>query len=199
MTTDKAKQYSSFVILTTQLSFTKSKMAADESDSDLKRSSVAIIREVYDSENAHIKFEMELERALEAGVSVIVIEPEPLGEETARWIFIGNVLHQASVYSGLISLAAGVTCNSLVCAPFGVVSVLCAGCYTVSWQWDPCCKYQEEKNRRHLSTLPILSELTSASPVVLVRTENKRKILLHSTVSIAAVALCLWKVYKIFK
>lgn len=75
--------------------------------SDLKPSSVAIIREVYDSENAHIKFEMELERALEAGVSVIVIEPEPLGEETARWIYVGNLLHKVSVYSGLCSIASG--------------------------------------------------------------------------------------------
>lgn len=75
--------------------------------SDLKPSSVAIIREVYDSENAHIKFEMELERALEAGVSVIVIEPEPLGEETARWIYVGNLLHEVAVYSGLCSIASG--------------------------------------------------------------------------------------------
>lgn len=50
---------------------------------------------------------MELERALEAGVSVIVIEPEPLGEETARWIYVGNVLHRVSVYSGLCSIATG--------------------------------------------------------------------------------------------
>ncbi|RVE48174.1 hypothetical protein evm_007234 [Chilo suppressalis] len=87
-------------------------MAGDESDSDLKPSSVAIIREVYDSENAHIKFEMELERALEAGVRVIVIEPEPLGEETARWIYVGNLLHKISVYSGLCSIAS--ECNNLV-------------------------------------------------------------------------------------
>lgn len=62
---------------------------------------------MYDSENAHIKFEMELERALEAGVSVIVIEPEPLGEETARWIYVGNLLHKVSLYSGLFSVLSG--------------------------------------------------------------------------------------------
>lgn len=50
---------------------------------------------------------MELERALEAGVSVIVIEPEPLGEETARWIYVGNLLHKVSVYSGLCGIASG--------------------------------------------------------------------------------------------
>ncbi|CAH4032032.1 transmembrane protein 11 homolog, mitochondrial [Pieris brassicae] len=174
-------------------------MEGDESDSDLKPSSVAIIREVYDSENAHIKFEMELERALEAGVSVIVIEPEPLGEETARWIYVGNLLHKVSLYSGLCSISSGLAWNSLMCTPFGLVSVLCAGCYTLSWQWDPCCKYQEEKDRRHLSTMPMLSDLTSATPVVLVRTDNRRKIILHTTVSIAAVAICLWRIFKTFK
>lgn len=51
---------------------------------------------------------MELERALEAGVSVIVIEPEPLGEETARWIYVGNLLHKVSVYSGLCGIASGI-------------------------------------------------------------------------------------------
>lgn len=50
---------------------------------------------------------MELERALEAGVSVIVIEPEPLGEETARWIYIGNLLHKVSVHSGLCGIVSG--------------------------------------------------------------------------------------------
>lgn len=81
--------------------------------SDLKPSSVAIIREVYDSENAHIKFEMELERALEAGVSVIVIEPESLGEETARWIYVGNLLHKISVYSGLCGVASGISLETI--------------------------------------------------------------------------------------
>ncbi|XP_038216036.1 transmembrane protein 11 homolog, mitochondrial [Zerene cesonia] len=174
-------------------------MAGDETDSDLKPSSVAIIREVYDSENAHIKFEMELERALEAGVSIIVIEPEALGEDTARWIYVGNLLHKVSLYSGISSIASGLTWSSLACTPFGIISVLCAGCYTLSWQWDPCCKYQVEKNRHRLSTLPMLSDLTSATPVVLVRTDNKQKIILHSTVSIAAAAICLWRLYNTFK
>lgn len=94
---------------------------------------------------------------------------------------------------------AGLTWSSLACAPFGIVSVLCSGCYTLSWQWDPCCKYQEEKDHRHLSTLPMLSDLTSASPVVLVHRDNKRKIILHNTVSLAAAAICLWRLYNIFK
>lgn len=93
----------------------------------------------------------------------------------------------------------GLTWNSLICTPFGVISVLCAGCYTLSWQWDPCCKYQEEKHRRHLSTLPMLNDLTSATPVVLVRSDNRRKIVIHSTISIAAATICLWRIFKTFK
>lgn len=62
---------------------------------------------MYDSENANIKFEMELERALEAGVNIIVIEPETLGEDTVRWIFVGNVLHEVAVYSGFCSIVSG--------------------------------------------------------------------------------------------
>lgn len=57
---------------------------------------------------------MELERALEAGVRVIVIEPEPLGEETARWIYVGNLLHKVSVYSGLCSIASGIYLTKLL-------------------------------------------------------------------------------------
>lgn len=142
---------------------------------------------------------MELERALEAGVSVIVIEPETLGEETVRWIFVGNILHEVAVYSGLCSIASGLVWNPPICAPFGIVSILCSGCYTLSWQWDPCCKYQEEKDKRHLSTLPMLSELNSTSPIVLVRKDNKKKIILHSTVSLLAASICLWRIYKMFK
>lgn len=94
--------------------------------SDLKPSSVAIIREVYDSENAHIKFEMELERALEAGVSVIVIEPESLGEETARWIYVGNLLHKISVYSGLCGVASGISLETIFV--YELICITCVCC-----------------------------------------------------------------------
>lgn len=50
---------------------------------------------------------MELERALEAGCAIIVIEPERLAEETSRWIIVGNVLHKLAVYSGITSIATG--------------------------------------------------------------------------------------------
>ena len=70
-------------------------------------SKVAIIREVYDSENSHETFELELERALEAGCCIIVVEPSRLGDETARWIAVGNCLHKTAVLSGIGAIATG--------------------------------------------------------------------------------------------
>lgn len=68
---------------------------------------IAVIREVYDGENAQERFELELERALEAAVPVIVIEPVRLGDETARWISVGNCLHKTAVLAGLGSIITG--------------------------------------------------------------------------------------------
>ena len=68
---------------------------------------VAIIREVYDSDLAHEKFELELERALEAAIPTIVIEPTTLGDETARWIAVGNCLHKTAVLSGFGAIVSG--------------------------------------------------------------------------------------------
>lgn len=74
---------------------------------DYGSSGTAIIREVYDSENAHEAFGEELERALEAGCQMIIIEPSRLGDETARWIAVGNCLHKTAVVAGLGSIFTG--------------------------------------------------------------------------------------------
>lgn len=68
---------------------------------------VAIIREVYDSENSHETFEYELERALESECSLIVIEPTKLGDETSRWIAVGNCLHKTASLAGLGAIVTG--------------------------------------------------------------------------------------------
>lgn len=68
---------------------------------------MAVIREVYDSEYAHQAFALELERALDASCTIIVIEPTQLGDETARWISVGNCLHKTAVLSGLGSIVTG--------------------------------------------------------------------------------------------
>lgn len=73
----------------------------------LHPSNTAVIREVYDSEYSQQYFSMELEKALESCCSIIVIEPNPLGEETARWITFGNYLHKTAVISGVTSIISG--------------------------------------------------------------------------------------------
>lgn len=66
-----------------------------------------MIKEIYDSEYSRETFEIELDKALDAGCSVIVIEPTQLGEETSRWISVGNCLHKTAVISGIGAITAG--------------------------------------------------------------------------------------------
>ncbi|XP_023230590.1 transmembrane protein 11, mitochondrial-like [Centruroides sculpturatus] len=161
---------------------------------------VAIIQEIYEGENSHEAFENELERALEAGCATIIIEPSRLGEETARWISIGNCLHKTAVLMGFGSIASTYLWPDklYICCPMGCVSFFCSGLYGVSWQFDPCCKYQVEYNSKKLARLP-LHTLNSTSPVVLVRRDDSRRKLLHTTISLIAVAHCAWLIYKLYK
>ncbi|KAK6625222.1 hypothetical protein RUM43_005513 [Polyplax serrata] len=178
----------------------------------------AIISEVYDNENANEYFEIELERALEAGCSVIVIEPSRLGDETARWIAVGNCLHKTAVAAGMLSVVTALawTERPYICLPFGVLSLLCTGVYTLSWQFDPCVKYQVETNLKKLvAAFPQLGFLPTlvpgdsqkpstaispfnsmpTNPVVLVRKDNTKKRMLHSGLSFVAAIFCMWRLY----
>lgn len=130
---------------------------------------------------------------------MIVIEPTMIGEETARWIQVGNCLHKTAVIAGLSCFGStwmlpksfhGPT--SMVC---GGVSIFCAALYGVSWQFDPCCQYQVEYDTRKLAKLP-LGSLTSSSPIVLVRKDDKYRKRLHNLVAGSALIYCSWKVYK---
>lgn len=73
--------------------------------SELKSPTIHLIREIYDGENAMDTFIAELDRALVAKYDYIIIEPSKLGDETSRWINVGNCLHQTAVLSGLASIA----------------------------------------------------------------------------------------------
>jgi Mitochondrial morphogenesis regulator len=70
-----------------------------------------VVREVYEGENAFETFEKELDKALYAKVDYIIIEPTRLGDETGRWITVGNCLHKTAVISGLASIATGEWCQ----------------------------------------------------------------------------------------
>ncbi|RZB39660.1 Mito morph reg domain containing protein [Asbolus verrucosus] len=170
-------------------------------DRSLHSSNIAVIREVYDSEYSQQCFSMELEKALDACCTVIVIEPSQLGDETARWISVGNCLHKTALLCGMGSFLTGFIWPERFVpqVPFSIFSSLCASLYTVSWQFDHCVKYQVERDPRKLARLPILGALTAASPVVLVRKDNTRRIILHWTVSLAAAALCAYRLYRTMK
>ena len=132
-------------------------------------------------------------------MEVIIIEPSKLGDETARWINVGNCLHKTAVLGGLGCLATGYVWpdQGLYYMPLGFVSVVCAGVYTVSWQFDPCCKYQVEYDTKKLQRVP-LHHLTSSSPVVLVRKDDTRRKILHTSISTLATSFCAWKIYEWF-
>ena len=157
-----------------------------------------IIHEIYDSEDAREQFEADLERALESQCGMIIIEPTMIGEETARWIQVGNCLHKTAVISGLGCFVSPWVLPRVVKEPtsflFGGVSILCAALYGVSWQFDPCCQYQVEYDTRKLAKLP-LGSLRSSSPIVLVRKDDKYRKRLHNLVAGCALIYCSWKVY----
>ncbi|OAD62782.1 Transmembrane protein 11, mitochondrial [Eufriesea mexicana] len=163
-------------------------------------SNVAIIKEVYDNENAHETFEYELERALESECSLIVIEPSKLGDETSRWIAVGNCLHKTAALSGLAAITTGLIWGDqpYICGPLGFISVISCGLYTVSWQFDPCCQYQVETDT---SKLPhkLLAALGPSLPTFLVRKDDTRRRILHTTITLVALSISAWRVYQAFK
>ncbi|XP_071450876.1 transmembrane protein 11, mitochondrial [Hetaerina americana] len=192
--------------------------------------SVVVVREVYDGEQAHEFFERELEWALEAGAPAIVVEPSRLGDETARWIAVGNCLHKGGVIAGAASLIAGTLwpCRPVLYIPSCICSALCTSLYMFSWCPDPCCKYQVETDPKQLANILPLHLLStsstppgwvgrpdgppsssssssstssmhrypvSTSPVVLVRRDDSRRKVLHSTATLCAVLLCAYRLY----
>lgn len=160
-----------------------------------------IVHEIYNGENAQDQFEYELEQALEAQYKYIVIEPTRIGDETARWIAVGNCLHKTAVLSGVACLLTPLSLppeySRYVALPAGALSAACSTLYGISWQFDPCCKYQVEYDSQKLSRLP-LHTLTSSTPVVLVRRDDIHRKRLHNTIALAALAYCAKKIYELY-
>jgi hypothetical protein len=79
-----------------------------------------------------------------------------LGELTARWIRVGNFFHKVSVVFGMTSLVLiyAREDRGYIYIPFGLISVLNAGLYAISYR-DPCCKYQLETSTKSLEKLPL--------------------------------------------
>ncbi|XP_069883626.1 transmembrane protein 11, mitochondrial isoform X1 [Dipodomys merriami] len=160
-----------------------------------------IVHEIYNGENAQDQFEYELEQALEAQYKYIVIEPTRIGDETARWITVGNCLHKTAVLAGTTCLFTPLALprdySHYISLPAGVLSLACCTLYGISWQFDPCCKYQVEYDAYKLSRLP-LHTLTSSTPVVLVRKDDLHRKRLHNTIALAALVYCVKKVYELY-
>jgi len=73
----------------------------------LSSTDVAVVREVYDSDNSEDMFRMELERALEVGCRTIIIEPSRLAMETRRWIVAGEYIRTTSAVAGCATFVIG--------------------------------------------------------------------------------------------
>ncbi len=153
---------------------------------------------IHDSEDSH-GLECELDKALENGYQLIVIEPVGLGDRAIRWIRVGNFLHKSTVLSSLGVLVVGPFLSPKTAVwsllPLGVVGVLCACVYDFSWQFDPCCKYQVDYKGRGLTRVPS-QELESQSPVVLVQKNDKHRKVLHNFLAIFTTCVIGYKLYK---
>ncbi|XP_037826968.1 transmembrane protein 11 homolog, mitochondrial isoform X1 [Lucilia sericata] len=175
-------------------------MASNVEESSKKVPTFHIIREVYDSTNAHQRFEAELDKALEAKVDYIIIEPPRLGDETGRWITVGNCLHKTAVVSGMASLLSSLLWHNrpVIAGPMCAVSLFCTGLYTVSWNYDPCCQYQVlvENNEEVLNKLPLADV---SSPVILGYQPNTKTKYLHRSVTLLSAAFCAWQIWRSYK
>lgn len=97
-----------------------------------------------------------MEKALVARINYIIVEPARLGDETARWITVGNCLHKTAVISGLasiVSVSLWPDRLAICAAPLCAISVFCTGLYTVSWNYDPCVQYQVRKDGKFIQHL----------------------------------------------
>lgn len=140
--------------------------------------------------------EQELENAITAGYSVIVIEPRVLGDEVIRWIRFGNFLHKTAVLASFISIIqlpwlSRRTAN-LVPLPLGLVGVSCALFYNISWHGDPCSYYQVDYKGKRLQSIPSDS-LTSQSPVVIYRVNPKARLVLHTSLAAVVCVYLGWR------
>ncbi|KAI5697838.1 hypothetical protein M8J76_015225 [Diaphorina citri] len=155
-----------------------------------------IISEVYDGDSDG--FELQLDNALDENYKIIIIEPSKLGDETTRWIAVGNWIHKVAVFSGLGSITVGFVCPTkpVLYLPLYVISLLSVGLYTISWQLDPCCKYKVT-DKSILTKFHIeQKQLSSPSSTILLKTSIASTIWLHNIVLITATGICAYKFYK---
>jgi hypothetical protein len=86
-----------------------------------------------------------------------------------------------------------------ICGPFGFTAAISCSLYTVSWQFDPCCQYQVETDTSKLPHVEVLAVLGPSSPTFLVKKDDTRRRILHTTITILAVSISAWRIYQVFK
>lgn len=150
--------------------------------------STYVIREIYESENSIENFLAQLETALQKRFKIIVIEPKRLAEETGRWIMLGNVLSRLSTLCGLASITICVVWPSrlyFVSVPLSTVSIISRAFYDVSWNFDPASKYQVM--------------CASSDATTLVYRDNKILNYAQRSVTLAAILMCGFQLYRSLK
>ncbi|XP_054160432.1 transmembrane protein 11 homolog, mitochondrial-like [Oppia nitens] len=158
---------------------------------------LALIREIFDGTDDLM--DTELERALENRMQTIVIEGRRLGEETARWISIGNCLYNTSILTGIGSIITGILWpdkRTTQCCLTGI-SLFTNGIHVLSWQMDECYHYRVENDP---NSIPVpLADFDQ--PVVLTRrpyNQIKRDNIFQTAISLIALAFTAFKIYKSF-
>lgn len=86
-----------------------------------------------------------------------------------------------------------------ICGPFGFTAAISCGLYTVSWQFDPCCQYQVETDTSKLPHVEVLAVLGPSSPTFLVKKDDTRRRILHTTITILALSISAWRIYQALK
>jgi len=187
------------------------------------RARVRIVPEIYNDYNqiGYKQALSELDSALDERCPVIVIEPINLGDQTTRWIRIGNGLHKTAVLCGSAS-ALGFWIGDpfpdrsarglwyCLCGTLAVSALASHAIHTVSWQADPCSYYQTETDPGALTRLladanyytggnghpSSTSGIQSASVVVLVKKDLRGRRYLQNSVAALTIATILYRVYK---
>lgn len=78
-----------------------------------------------------------------------------------------------------------------------MMSFISTGLYMVSWQFDPCCKYQVHKDPRLKSLQK--EDNTPPLPVIIERGSDTNRKIIHTTITAISTAYCIWKFYEFCK
>lgn len=89
------------------------------------------------------------------------------------------------------------TSKPFVYGPLCMASFVCTGLYMISWQFDPCCKYQVHKDPRLKSLQK--EDNTPSLPVVIERGSDTKRKIVHTSLTVVSTAYCIWKLYEYCK